>query len=184
VTSPLTEKRLAALSGRAPFASWTDRDAALARFQRASDETMIRVAEEFRDLPHTRYAGDPEDFRHLIREMLRTTSLAPGSFDDSIPHEMEHAAAAQAFGCATRFAFSVVPLPDGLCRCYASTEWISPRPVSKLAMAAFIAAPAVPSDGDLRDLLLMGYLDAADVAERIRRCNRTAQYPLPVPKGR
>jgi hypothetical protein len=142
---------------------------------------MIRPLAEFPYLPHARYASSPEGLRRLILDVLSPFPDADLSFlEDQIPHEMEHAAAARALGCISHFTFSMIPRPGGW-HALPGHQWASRGPLSKLAIAAIAAAPAQLSLDDLTDLRRMGYRDAADVADRIRRFNRHAQHPLPMP---
>jgi hypothetical protein len=146
------------------------------------DDAMVSVPAEFIDLPNMRYADSGPEFRRLIREALAPFPDADlGFFEDQIPHEMEHAAAAQALGCTSRFFFKMIPQPGDDWYGIPGHVWASRNPVSKLAIAAIAAAPTWLSLDDVADLRRMGYQDAGDVADRIRGFNRRARCPLPLP---
>lgn len=147
------------------------------------DDAVVHVT-RYTDLPHRRYADTAEGLRRLIHEMLATSPTADfDAYEDQIAHELEHAAAARALGCTSRFYFNLSPHPDvrWLWVCYTGHQYICREPLTKLAVAAIAAAPAWLSEGDLADLRSLGYRDAEDVADRIRRHNRRAPRPLPVP---
>jgi hypothetical protein len=148
-------------------------------FRDLPDDAMIRVPSEFRDdVPYRSYASSPGELRRLIREAAASfPDLDPADFEDDITHETEHAVAAQALGCTSRFTFTVAPLRDGVWYSVPGHVYTSRKPLSKLALAAIAAAPSSLSDGDLADLHRMGYKDTDDVAERIR----VSGQRLPIP---
>jgi hypothetical protein len=159
-------------------------DNGLAWYRDHPDDALLPSPAGFRDAPHRRYARTPDELRRLIRRALaRFPGADPAAYEDQIVHETEHAAAAQALGCTSRFWFTVAPNPavDDLSVWYtqAGHSWASPVPLTKLAVAAIAAAPARLSDGDLADLYALGYRGADDVAKRIRRSGQT----LPMPAG-
>lgn len=150
------------------------------------DDALVELPCEFTEGPYTRYAATPGELRALIREMIAPyPDCSPQIFESHVEHETEHAVAASAVGCTGRFGFTVAPAPgkDGL---YASAvyEVMSRAAVTKLALAAITAAPALLSDGDLVDLNRMGYRDAADVAGRIRASGQPLPIPASVRRGR
>lgn len=74
---------------------------------------MNRVPFGFRDISYARYASSPGALRGLIREVAACfPDLDPAVFEGAITHEMEHAAAARALGCTSRFTFTGAPLRD------------------------------------------------------------------------
>ena len=152
-------------------------------FRDLPDDAMIRVPSEFRgNVPRRRYARTPGELRRVIRE---AAAFFPGldlaDFEGDITHEAEHAAAARALGCTSRFIFTVAPIrdsaPDGAWYSVPGHVYTSRKPLSKLALAAIAAAPSWLSEGDLADLHRMGYRDADDVAGRIRESGQ--QLPMP-----
>jgi hypothetical protein len=146
------------------------------------DDAMLRSPSEFPDLPDgTRWASSPACLRHLLCEIM--PRAAADLIDDVVRHESEHAAVARALGCTSRFAVLFVePTEPGFDSAISPMHWwISPHPLSKLAVAAIAAAPADPSAEDLEKLRVMGYRDAEDLANRIRKFNRHARHPLPMP---
>jgi hypothetical protein len=152
-------------------------------FRDLPDDAMIRVPSEFRgNVPRRRYARTPGELRRVIRE---AAAFFPGldlaDFEGDITHEAEHAAAARALGCTSRFIFTVAPIrdsaPDGAWYSVPGHVYTSRKPLSKLALAAIAAAPSWLSEGDLADLHRMGYRDADDVAGRIRKSGQ--QLPMP-----
>jgi hypothetical protein len=148
------------------------------------DEAMIIPPARFFSSPHERYARNSEELRRLIRASLAPITDLPAwlqFFVDQVPHEAEHAAAAQKLGCTSRFTFWLTPNRQGSWDGGLRHDWISRRPVSKLAIAAIAAAPSWLSPGDLADLNLMGYQGSEDVADRIRAFNRRGRPRLPVP---
>lgn len=142
----------------------------------------MKVSAGFTDVPYAKYASTPEGLRSLIIETLAPFPHADLSFlQTEIQHEAQHDAAARALGCTTRFAFSMIPLPDRSWQALPGHQWASERMLTKLAIASIAAAPACLSVNDRADLRSMGYRDAEDVAARIREFNRWARNPLPVP---
>jgi hypothetical protein len=149
---------------------------------------MLSVSAEFSDVPHAiGYADSPAGLLPIIRGIPASYPAATEAdlawLEDGIQHEAQHAAAATVLGCSSRFCITMTPLPGGGVHARPCCSWVSRRPLSKLAIASIAAAPSDPSPDDLADLRRMGYRDADDVAERIRRFNRRARYPLPLPAG-
>lgn len=176
VRDKLDEADLAAVR-RLPGNKWP------AGFRGLPDDAMIRVPSEFQEnVPHRWHASTPEEFRRVIHEvMAHFPPFDPADFEEDIVHETEHAAAAGALGCASRFIFTAAPLraddPDSVWYTVPAHVYTSRKSLPKLALAAITAAPSSLSDGDLADLRRMGYRDADDVARRIRESGQ--QLPLP-----
>lgn len=138
--------------------------------------------EDLPELPGATYAADIRGLRRIVREFTtRNYGWAEGSLLAEIPHEQEHAAAAQALGCRSRFFFRVAPTEGGGRGACLGHSWVARAPMTKLAVASIAAAPSYLSAGDLNDIRRMGYRDADDVAGRIRLFNRTAKHPLTMP---
>jgi hypothetical protein len=149
----------------------------LAGIAHLPDGALIRGPDRWtRD---AQYATTTAGLRQLIRQTL--AALFPGTdpaeYEADIAHEGQHAAAAAALGCSSRFIFRVARLRDGSWYTVPAHTFVSQRPLTKLALAAISAAPAWLSEGDLADLHRMGYAGADDVADRIRK---SGQH-LPVP---
>src|ERR1019366_9505885 len=81
-------------------------------FRGLPDDAMIRVPAAFRgDVPRRRHARTPAELRRVIREVAASfPDLDPADFESDIMHEAEHAAAARALGCTSRFIFTVAPI--------------------------------------------------------------------------
>jgi hypothetical protein len=152
------------------------------------DYAMVDVSAEFSDVPHAiGYADSPAGLLPIIRAIPASYPAATEAhlamLEAEILHEAEHAAAASALGCSSRFCITMTPLPGGGVHARPCHSCVSSRPLSKLALASITAAPSRLSPDDLADLRDMGYRDADDVAERIREFNRRACQPLPLPAG-
>jgi hypothetical protein len=152
------------------------------------DDAPVRIPDGFEEeVPYGTYASTLEELRRVIRESaVPFLGLDPADYEDDIAHEAEHAAAARAIGCASRFLFKRAPHPvrdDVWCsvtvHVYASSE-----PLTKLAVASIAAAPSWMSDTDLADLQCMGYRDVEDVAARIQASGQRLPVPLSVTAGK
>lgn len=155
------------------------------RVQGLPDDAPLPVPAAFpADVPDTWYASTPSELRRVIREVMevRLPDEDPAEQDPDIEHEAEHAAAAQALGCTVRFGFTVAPF-GSVWSWGSSIQICRGGPLPKLAFAAIAAAPARLSDGDLHDLRNLGYQDAADVADRIRRSGQRMPVPRSVSTG-
>ena len=155
----------------------------LALLRDLPDDALVRVPPGFEEeVPDGTYAATLEDLRRVIGESTGPygfPDLDPANYEDQIVHEAEHAAAARAIGCDSRFLFKRGRHPARADVWYHVTVhmYAASFPLTKLAVAAIAAAPTWLSESDLADLHCMGYQDAADVAARIRE---TGQH-LPVP---
>ena len=178
ISEELESAGLLAAAWALPGNKWPD------GFRDLPDDAMIGVPSKFlENIPHTWYARTPDELRRVIREVLRRhfPDSDPAEYEHDIVHETEHAAAARAIGCTSRFTFTAAPFQDddpfGVWYTVPGHVFTSRRSLPKLALAAITAAPSWLSDGDLADLLHMGYQDADDVAERIRRFGQ--RLPMP-----
>jgi hypothetical protein len=149
-------------------------------------------ARGFAEVENVTPAGTPEELRVLMHAL---NDRCQGQIDldyleAQIAHEAEHAAAA----CAVGFGRIRYGLGEWIERhaddgaVTVTTRWqvmvfhVDPlRPVSKLAYAAIVAAPARLSAGDAEALRDIGYRDAEDVATRIREFSARAGAALPMP---
>jgi hypothetical protein len=154
------------------------------------DDAPVRIRAGFEEeIPYGTYASTLEELRRVIGESTGPygfPDLDPADYDDDIAHEAEHAAAARAIGCDSRFLFKRAPHPARADTWYSVTVHVyaSREPLTKLAIASIAAAPSWLSDTDLADLHCMGYIDAADVAARIQVSGQRLPIPLSVITGK
>lgn len=150
------------------------------------DDALVPVPPGFeQEVPGGTYAATPEELRRVLGESTGPygfPDLDPADYEDQIAHEAEHAAAARAIGCDSRFLFLRGQHParanvwyNVTCHVYAARF-----PLTKLAIAAIAAAPSWLSASDLADLHCMGYQGSADVAGRIRATGQRLPMPLSV----
>lgn len=151
------------------------------------DDAPVRVPPGFEEeeVPDGTYAATLEELRRVIGESAGPygfPDLDPADYEDQIAHEAEHAAAARAIGCDSRFLFrrGQHPARDDVWYDVTVHVYAASFPLTKLAVAAIAAAPSRLSESDLADLHCMGYQDAADVAARIRATGQHLPMPLSV----
>jgi hypothetical protein len=129
--------------------------------------------------PRTSLTHHPPDGLRELATALNAScqwDIDQDYIEGQVRHEQEHAAAALAAGFTkVRYGLFVRrtrrEVPGGV---DVQTDWrmmlehAAPSgPVTKLAYASIVAAPARLSAGDAEALRDMGYRDAADVARRI-----------------
>jgi hypothetical protein len=162
--------------------AWNHPAAGLHAALRAAPDDAVTTGwdEDFTDDPDVTYASSPDGLRELAAALNASCQwqIDPDYIESQVRHEQEHAAAALAAGFSKiRYGLFVhrAPrnVPGGVT---VRTDWrmminhVAPAgPVSKLAYAAIVAAPAVLSAGDEEALRVMGYRNAADVTKRIAR---------------
>lgn len=150
------------------------------------DDAPVRVPPGFEEeVPDGTYAATLEELRRVIGESTGPygfADLGPADYEDQIAHEAEHAAAARAIGCDSRFLFKrgQHPARDDVWYHVTVHVYAASFPLTKLAVAAIAAAPSWLSESDRADLHCMGYQDAADVATRIRATGQHLPMPLSV----
>jgi hypothetical protein len=150
------------------------------------DLALVEVSAVFTDEPDITYADTLDGMQRLIDDFVaRHAARHPDAdwslLDDAVAHESEHAAAAAALGCRSRFGLRVQQIPGNRCWVRPVHSCVSDAPLMKLAVAAMAAAPANPSEGDIEYLHDLGYAGVADVAGRILAYNKYARKPIPVP---
>jgi len=166
-----------------------------ARLRYEPDDTLLDGwGRNFAEVENVTTADTLEELHVLTRALNDRCQgqIDPAYIEAQIAHEAEHAAAARAVGFSrTRYGLGewVERRTEGdvltvITRWQVMVFHVAPvRPVSKLAYAAIIAAPARLSAGDVESLRDMGYRHAEDVAARIREFNSSAGITLPIPTG-
>ena len=165
-----------------------------ARLRGEPDDFIISNywAQEFTEVENVTCA-DTADELHILTSALNLRcqgQIDPAYIEAQIAHEAEHAAAARAVGFSRiRYGLGewIERRTDGDV-VTVTTHWqvmvfhVAPlRPVSKLAYAFIVAAPACLSAGDLEALRDMGYRDTEDVAARIRSLTLPPRPDVPPP---
>lgn len=142
------------------------------------DALVVGWPEHFGDVPDVTWTSSPDGLRELGAELNASCEwqIDPDYIEDQVRHEQQYAGAALAagftkvrYGLFVRREYSDVPGGVNV-----ETGWqmmaahAAPAgPVTKLAYASIVAAPARLSDGDEEALRVMGYTDAAAVARRL-----------------
>ena len=101
-----------------------------------------------------------------------------------VHHERRQLMVAREIGYqVTRYGLIVARDHDGIYASVMSEFALPGNPVSKLGLAAIVAAPDMPMDHDLTILNILGYDGLQDVKDRIQTLNNKAGYELlPMPR--
>src|SRR6185312_11654529 len=145
---------------------------------KADDYIIGGWDDDFAADEHVTCAATTDELRELTRGLNERCQwqIDPAYIEAQIAHEAEHADAALAVGFSrVRYGLGewVERRMEGDVLAV-TTRWqvmvfhVAPvRPVTKLAYASIVAAPACLSAGDAQALVDMGYRDAAEVADRL-----------------
>lgn len=155
----------------------------LALLRDLPNDVLVRVPPGFEEVLDGTYADTMEDLRRVIGDSTGPygfPDLDPADYEDQVEHEAEHAAAARAIGCDSRFLFrrGQHPARDDVWYNVTVHVYAASFPLTKLAIAAIAAAPSWLSESDIADLHCMGYQDAVEVATRIRVTGQHLPMPL------
>ncbi len=153
------------------------------------DATLYEADDEFdpvyayaSDEPNEVIVRTPAELFFAARSLSRIAAfeLPVARVTETIAHEREHMVVAQNIGFqAIRYGLAVTKEQDGNVKGGLFSEAQSPdTSISKLAVAAMVAAPAELAENDVATIISLGYENLTDVAMRIRETNAKAGYEL------